>query len=32
MSMLERYFTMGGLCHTSHERVFREITKTRTGE
>ena len=32
VSMLERYFTMGGLCHTSHERVFRGITKTRTGE
>ena len=32
VSMLERYFTMGGLCPTSHERVFRGTTKTRTGE
>ena len=32
VSMLERYFAMGGLCHTSHARVFRGINKTKTGE
>ena len=32
VSMLEKYFAMGGLCVTSHARVFRGITKTKTGE
>ena len=32
VSMLEKYFAMGGLCHTSHAKVFRGITKTKTGE
>ena len=32
VSMLEKYFAMGGLCHMSHAKVFRGITKTKTGE
>eukprot|EP00731_Ephydatia_muelleri_P008531 Em0004g869a len=31
-AMLERYFHMGGLCSGSHDKVFRAIVNTKSGE
>ena len=32
VAMLERYFHMGGLCSGSHDKVFRAIVNTKSGE
>ena len=32
VAMLERYFYMGGLCSGSHDKVFRAIVNTKSGE